>query len=66
MPVTSRPEVVVGSTIDPKLRAAETRRLAKLYRTIEAKLAHEQRANLEVAVDRLMKRPDLARQLLAA
>ena len=67
-PVTSRPELEPTTTleIDPKLRAAETRRLAKLYREIERKLASQQRKNLELAVDRLMKRPDLARRLLAS
>lgn len=65
-PVTSRPELQPDDIvkIDPKLRAAETRRLAKLYAAIEAKLVKTQRANLELAVERLMKRPDLARQLL--
>jgi hypothetical protein len=52
--------------IDPSLRAAETRRLAKLYRSIEQKLGRNQRASLEVVVDRLMRHPDLARKLLAS
>lgn len=67
-PVTKRPELDPTTTIgiDPELRAAETRRLAKLYRAIERKLVKAQRANLERAVDRLMKRPDLALQMLAA
>ena len=65
-PVTARPELDPDSIvkIDPKLRAAETRRLAKLYRNIESKLVASQRKNLELAVDRVMKRPDLARQLV--
>ena len=68
MPVTKRPELDPATTIeiDPKLRAAETRRLAKLYRQIEHKLAKAQRASLERAVDQLMKRPALAMQLLAS
>jgi hypothetical protein len=65
-PVTSRPEIEPSGIvkIDPKLRAAETRRLAKLYREIEAKLVRNQRANLDTAVDRLMHVPVLARQVL--
>ena len=68
MPVTQRPalEPVKPIAIDPELRAAETRRLAKLYKQIEQTLAKRQRANLELAVDRLMQRPDLAGQLLAS
>jgi hypothetical protein len=68
MPVTKRPELDAPPpiAIDAKLRAAETRRLAKLYKNIEAKLVKQQRANLELAVERLMKRPDLARQLLGS
>lgn len=46
--------------IDPAKRAAETRRLAKLYRTIERELRG---GSIDVAVERLMKRPDLARHL---
>ena len=66
MPVTKRPELDPTTTIaiDPKLRAAETRRLARLYRVIEQKLIKNQRANLELAVDRLMRQPHLAKQLL--
>lgn len=52
--------------IDPTLRAAETRRLAKRYREIERTLVRQQRASLEAAVDRLMQHPHLARRLLAA
>ena len=68
MPVAERPELAPTTTIaiDPRLRAAETRRLAKLYKTIEQKLDKGQRANLELAVDRLMQHPELARQLLAS
>jgi hypothetical protein len=50
--------------IDPKLRAAETRRLASLYRDIERKLLAKQRANLDLAVDRLMRQPHLAQRFL--
>ncbi|HTE46333.1 MAG TPA: hypothetical protein VK636_13860 [Gemmatimonadaceae bacterium] len=68
MPVTKRPELEPAENlpINAKLRAAETRRLAKLYKTIEHELTNTQRANLDLAVERLMRRPDLARQLLAS
>lgn len=61
MPVVHDIETPV---VAPRLRAAETRRLAKLYKSIALKLAKNQRASLEVAVDRLMQRPDLARKLV--
>lgn len=60
----AEPQHVVA--IDPTLRAAETRRLAKRYREIERTLVRQQRASLEAAVDRLMQHPHLARRLLAA
>jgi hypothetical protein len=79
MPVAERPDAYrptvetpdgpvtqLTTPINPKLRANETRRLAKLYRQIEQKLVKAQRANLERAVDRLMQRPDLVRQLLSS
>jgi hypothetical protein len=67
-PVTARPELDPPTTvaISPTLRAAETRRLAKLYRDIEQRLVKKQRANLELAVDQLMKQPLLAQQLLGS
>jgi hypothetical protein len=65
-PVTKLParEPTETIAISPTMRKKETARLAKLYKEIEQKLAKNQRANLEVAVDRLMKNPELARQLL--
>ncbi len=58
MPVTRRqPE------IDPKLRAAETARLIRKYKAVDAMIVKNQKRSLELAVDRLMKRQDLAWQL---
>jgi hypothetical protein len=65
-PVTTRPEIrpVRPVIVDAGLRAAETRRLAKLYAEIDAKLVASQQASLELAVDRLMAHPQLAIALL--
>ena len=52
--------------IDARRRAAETTRLAKLYKEIDAKLVAEAKASLELAVTRLMKKPVLAWQLVDA
>jgi hypothetical protein len=67
-PVTGEPQLAPLDIveIDADLREQETQRLAKLYAQIETKLKKAQRASLEAAVDRLLKRPDLARKLLAS
>jgi hypothetical protein len=66
MPVTKRPSVEEPATvaISPSLRAKETARLAKLYREIDATLVRNQKRSLDAAVDRLMKSPQLAQQLV--
>lgn len=50
--------------IDPKLRTDETVRLTKLYRRIDVRLTKSSTSSLDLAVERLMKRPDLARDLV--
>ncbi|MBA3393773.1 MAG: hypothetical protein H0T89_14085 [Deltaproteobacteria bacterium] len=67
-PVTSFPDITPTRPIvvDARLRAAETRRLARLYRQIEAKLARSGKASIEAALDRLLKQPLVAQQLLAS
>jgi hypothetical protein len=50
--------------VDGRLRRAEDLRLARKYREVEAMLVKNQAASLELAVDRLMARPQLAQQLL--
>ncbi|HEU0035502.1 MAG TPA: hypothetical protein VFQ53_33055 [Kofleriaceae bacterium] len=52
--------------VDPTLRKAETTRLAKLYRRVEAQLLARQTQSLELAVDRLMQHPELAARLLSS
>ena len=49
--------------IDAGRRRAEDLRLARTYREVEAMLVRNQSASLELAVDRLMARPALARRL---
>jgi len=57
----TQPKPVV--TIDTTLRSNETRRLLALYRKVDASLVKMQRTSLELAVTRIMKRPDLAAKL---
>ena len=64
MPVSRRPPPVDQRVIDARLRAGETARLATLYKQIDAKLVAAQRASVELAVTRLMKKPVLAWQLV--
>lgn len=49
--------------VEPNLRRAEDLRLAAKYRQVEAMIVRNQQASLELAVDRLMAHPALARQL---
>ncbi len=69
MPVTDRPAphpVEQPIVVDARLRAAETARLAKLYKQIDGKLVAAQQASLEAATSRLMKKSQLAWQLIDA
>jgi hypothetical protein len=50
--------------VDPELRAAETARLIKKYKAVDAMLVTNQKASLDLAVDRLMKHQDLAWNLV--
>jgi hypothetical protein len=50
--------------VDPELRAAETARLIKKYKAVDAMIVKNQKKSLELAVDRLMKRQDLAWNLV--
>lgn len=50
--------------VEPKLRAAENARLIKKYKQVTASIVKNQTRSLDVAVDRLMKRQDLAWQLV--
>jgi len=50
--------------IDAKKKAAETARLATRYRRTEAALARATKRSLDLATDRLLANPDLARKFL--
>jgi hypothetical protein len=52
------------AVIDPELRTDETVRLTKLYRRVDARITKALSASIDLAVDRLMKRPDLAAKLV--
>lgn len=68
-PVTLDPELdpTRPLPVSPNLRAAETRRLAKLYAQIETQLSSSAAASssLELATDRLLKYPELAAAFVA-
>jgi hypothetical protein len=66
MPV-ARPQPVEPSdpvVVDARLRAAEDARLLKRYRQVEQTIVKNQKKSIELAVDRLMKHPDIAWQLV--
>ena len=50
--------------VDARLRAAEDGRLLKRYRQVEQMIVKNQKKSIELAVDRLMKHPDIAWQLV--
>jgi hypothetical protein len=50
---------------DPRMRNSEIQRLYALYTDVERQLRTLGDENLDLATDALMKRPDLARELLA-
>jgi hypothetical protein len=50
--------------INPRLRTAEDLRLIKKYQQVTAMLVKNQKRSIELAVDRLMKHPALAWQLI--
>jgi hypothetical protein len=52
--------------VDSKLRAAENARLAATYKAVDRMLVANEKKSLEVAVDRLMKHPDLAWKIASA
>jgi hypothetical protein len=50
--------------VDPVKRYWETQRLLKVYKATYASLVKNEKASLDIAVDRLMAHPDLARSLM--
>ena len=66
MPVTDRPDPAPSRPIvvDARLRRAETARLVKRYQEVDAMIVRQTHRSIELAVDRLMKRHDLAWQLI--
>lgn len=59
-----RPRRPVVGNVDQTKKAAETARLAKTYRVTYAALVRSNKASLEVAVNRLMAQPQLAREFI--
>jgi hypothetical protein len=52
--------------VDEQRRLAEAKRLTKLYKEIERSIVKNEKKSLDLAVDRLMANPSLARKLLDA
>jgi len=50
--------------IDARLRKVETARLLAKYKVVDKQLTAKQKKSLELAVDRLMAKPELAWQLV--
>ncbi len=67
-PVTERPQIVHTDPlpVDTKLRAEENARLRARYRVVDRMLVKNEKRSLELAVDRLMKHPDLAWKIASA
>jgi len=68
MPVTEKPVVapVAHVDVDAKMRAAETARLRAIYKQVERDLVKNEKRDLDLATDRLMKHPDLAWTIASA
>ncbi len=66
MPVTERPQPmpVAHVDIDAKLRVQENARLLAKYKVVDKMIVEHQKKSLDIAVDRLMKHPTLAWQLI--
>jgi hypothetical protein len=67
MPVVDRPQLEPEQplVVDAKLREAEDARLRAKYRAVERMIVKNREKSLDLATDRLMKHPALARQLVA-
>ena len=63
MPVVKQPRPE-PQPIDTAMRDSETKRLSAIYKQVEAQLVKNEQASLELAVDRVMAHPQLARQLI--
>jgi hypothetical protein len=68
MPVTRDPIYIPEPgepvNVEPDLRSVENQRLMKVYKQVDRMLVKNQKASLELAVDRLMAHPELAAQLV--
>ena len=66
-PVTEpRKQPAEPIVVDARLRAAENARLRAKYKQVERALVKNEQKNLDLAVDRLMKHPDLAWKIATA
>jgi hypothetical protein len=65
-PVSDEPGIMQPRIVDHGLRKREDARLRAKYRQVDAAIVKNQQQSLDLAVDRLMSRSALARQLLAS
>ena len=65
-PVTEPRLAPVQPTVDPALRTAENARLRAKYKQVDRMLVKNEKRDLDLAVDRLMKHPDLAWKIASA
>jgi len=66
MPVREQPQPSEPTVVDAKLRAVENARLIARYKVVDRMLVKNEKKSLELAVDRLMKHPDLAWKIASA
>lgn len=68
MPVTEKPQIAPETpvAVDAKMRAAETARLKAVYTKVERDLVKNEKRDLDLATNRLMKHPDLAWKIASA
>jgi hypothetical protein len=66
MPISRQPVMEPSDPVlvDAAMRKREDKRLLAKYREVEAQIRKNQKQSLELATDRVMKRPDLAWALL--
>jgi hypothetical protein len=63
-PVAKAPAIIEEPPIAPDLKTAETTRLKKVYKQVDAQLVKDQNKSLDLAADRLFKHPTLAWTML--
>jgi hypothetical protein len=63
-PVMMEPGIAPVVAVDPRLRRAEDQRLMRTYRQVDALIVKSEESSIELALNRLMARPALARSFV--